>query len=280
MAEADPAGLALATMLGGHAMPAFALALAVVLVAASALWWGASRWVWPEKRAGDLPTAPPPRLLAVRLAIAFGVVTGAAMLFAELAEHLGAGPALGALDNAFSAAVRASVPSWALRAFAAITHGGDSATLTVVCIGVAALLVWRGRAWLAFAWVMAVGGNALLNVTLKSVFERVRPLHAEAIPNASGWSFPSGHTSGSVVALGMLAYVMLRTLPRRWHLPVVLVAAALAFSIGCSRVFLGAHYLSDVVAGFASGVAWLALCILSCEWARHHRSARVPRHAP
>ena len=96
----------------------------------------------------------------------------------------------------------------------------------------------------------------------------MRPPHEVGLPVAHGWSFPSGHSSGAVVAYGMLAYVLLRTLPSRWHLPVVLAATALAFAVGCSRIFLEAHYASDVLAAFASGTAWLTACIVGIEIAR------------
>ena len=72
----------------------------------------------------------------------------------------------------------------------------------------------------------------------------------------------------------MLAYVLLRTLPRAWHLPAVLAASAIAFSVGASRVFLQAHFATDVVAGFASGSAWLVACIVSAEATRHYRRSR------
>ena len=73
---------------------------------------------------------------------------------------------------------------------------------------------------------------------------------------------------------GMLAYVAVRTLPVRWHLPAVLSAAAIAFTVACSRVFLRVHFPSDVVAGMASGLAWLMVCIVSIESSRWYRRAR------
>lgn len=73
---------------------------------------------------------------------------------------------------------------------------------------------------------------------------------------------------------GVLAYVALRLLPDRWHLPAVAAAAAIAFTVGASRVFLNAHFPSDVAAGFASGSAWLALCIMAMEHARRRDRVR------
>ena len=119
--------------------------------------------------------------------------------------------------------------------------------------------------------MLALAGNALLNPLLKRIFERLRPLHEPGAANELGWSFPSGHTSGATVAYGMLAYVVLRTLPPAWHLPGVLGATALVFTVGSSRVFLQLHFASDVLAGFASGTAWLVVCILSVTLSGHYR---------
>jgi undecaprenyl-diphosphatase len=116
--------------------------------------------------------------------------------------------------------------------------------------------------------VLAVAGNGVLNTTLKQVFERVRPVHDDGLVMAHGFSFPSGHSSGAVVLYGMLAYVLCRFVPPRGHLPLVLAAVALAFSVGVSRVFLRVHFASDVLAGFASGTAWLVVCIASIELTR------------
>jgi membrane-associated phospholipid phosphatase len=194
---------------------------------------------------------------------------------AELAAQLNAGEILGRADQALTDALRTSVPRPALQVFAALTHLGDTATLTGLCIGIAIALIALGRCWLALGWVAAVAGNGLLNHTLKQIFARVRPLHTDSFVLEQGFSFPSGHSSGSVVTYGMLAYVALRLLPARWHLPTVLAAVGLAFTVGASRIFLRVHFASDVIAGFASGAAWLAVCVTSIELARWWRRQRT-----
>ena len=72
----------------------------------------------------------------------------------------------------------------------------------------------------------------------------------------------------------MLAYVLIRILPRGWHLPAAMLCAATAFSVGASRIFVQAHFATDVVAGFASGGAWLTICILTVEWMHRERHAK------
>jgi membrane-associated phospholipid phosphatase len=258
---------ALARAVGAHALEAFLLLLALLLLAVGLLAWSARRFARRRSGRGGHPLAR----LALRLGLAFALIVGAGYVFAAIAAEIADGESLARIDQAFSDAVRSSTSATALQVFGWVTHLGDPATLFALCVVVALVLLARGERLLALAYIAAVGGNALLNPALKGVFERVRPLRANGQPWAEGFSFPSGHSSGSLVAYGMLAYVLMCTLPRGAHLPAVLLAAAAAFSVGASRVFLQAHFASDVAAGFASGTAWLVACIVSAEWARGRR---------
>jgi undecaprenyl-diphosphatase len=274
MPFADPS-TAVVQALGHQGLTLFFALLALLLPTATLLWWLAQRYAVPSKTS----TLPAGAFLLIRLASGFAVLVGAAAVFAEIAEALGDGPRVGQLDQLFSDALRASTAGWALQVFAWITRLGDTATLAAWGVGVMAVLLLRGRRWLALGWVLAVSGNALLNTTLKALFERTRPVHDSALVHADGWSFPSGHSSGSVVVYGMLAYVLIHSLPpamaRRASLPLVLLVTTLAFSVGCSRVFLQVHFATDVLAGFASGTAWLAVCVASIELTRHYGRTRA-----
>ena len=256
-----------APWVGQHALPIFAGLLAALLLSTAAAWWGVRRIHVPREQS----RLSPGLYLCVRLAAGFAVIVAGGWLFAELAEKLGTGGTMGSMgraDQALADSLRTELPLAALQVFALLTRLADTATVTGVCILVAALLVWRGRRWLALGWVLAVAGTGVLNTTLKQIFERVRPVHDDGLVVAHGFSFPSGHSSGSVVMFGMLAYVLCRFVPLRWQLPLVLAAVALAFSVGVSRVFLRVHFASDVLAGFASGTAWLVVCIASIELTR------------
>lgn len=262
--------------LGTQALPLFLALLALLLLTATLLWWLAQRYTVP----GETRTLPTGAYLLIRLVAGFAVLIGAAAVFAGIAEELGDGERAGQLDQLLSDAIRDNTAWWALQTFAWITRLGDTLTLTVLCVAVATLLLLRGKRGLALGWVLAVTGNALLNTTLKALFARTRPVHDDTLIHAAGWSFPSGHSSGAVVAYGMLAYVLLQSLPpalaRRTALPLLLLATALAFSVGCSRVFLQVHFATDVLAGFASGTAWLAICIGSMEVTRYYHRRPGP----
>ena len=264
--------------LGAHALQLYGAMLVVLLAGAAAAWWLARRYTVPTQTS----RLPPGAYLLIRLALGFAVVVAGAVIFAEAAEVLGSSDSArraGELDQVFSNAVRKGISPTAYLFYSNVTHLADTATLTVLCVAGMLALLWLRRRWLALLVVVAIAGNALLNSTLKAVFARARPLHDPAAELVRGFSFPSGHSSGAVVAYGMLAYVLIRCLSpvhaARFRLPLVLAATALAFTIGCSRIFIQAHFATDVLAGFASGSAWLAVCIGSAEWLRHDRQART-----
>jgi len=208
------------------------------------------------------------------LAIGSVVMLGGVLVFAWLASALTRGSLLIRFDQAVADALRANLAPWALQVFAALTHLAGTAALTVLCVVGTLVLVARRRRGLALAWLLAIAGNGVLNQSLKRLIGRFRPLDPEGALLAQGLSFPSGHSSGAVVAYGMLAYLALRFLPKAWHLPVLVAALVLAFTVGISRVVLRVHFASDVAAGFASGSAWLALCITSAELVRGSRGKR------
>lgn len=263
----DPAWLLeYATRAGANAPLLFLIILGVLMVLVILGWQVAKNHVLPLAR----QRVPQPAMVLLNGLIGFAVIIGAALLFAEIAEALTDGDAMSRIDEALTASISENVGTATLRAFWVFTHFGDSLTLAVLGFTVGVALWFTRRRALALAWVLAVGGNALLNPALKGVFERVRPLHENGLVSELGWSFPSGHTSGATVAYGMLAYIAVRSLPAVWHLPAVLTAVALAFTVGCSRIFLRVHFASDVAAGFASGAAWLTACIISVELSRRY----------
>lgn len=255
---------------GQHALALFFVMLALLVAASAAGWWLLRRSTRPQTHGSHSAT----RCMALRVALGGAVIVLGIGIFVALAAQLGAAGPLVRADRAFTEALHASVPQAALPLFAALTHLGDTATLTALCIVIAVALVARGQRGLALGWVMALAGNGVLNQALKRGFGRLRPLDQAGPVWENGFSFPSGHSSGAVVACGMLAYIALRLLPRRWHLPALLAAPTIAFTVGASRIFLRVHFVSDVLAGFASGAAWLALCVTGIELLRkrHQRT--------
>jgi membrane-associated phospholipid phosphatase len=258
-----------ASWAGQHALALFIVALVLLLSATAVFWWTVLRYAGPASRT----RLPPMLALALRVAAGFVVILLGAAVFAELADGLGAQQDIGRADEAFTRALAASASPAVLRVFAALTRLGDPGTLSAICIGVAIALWLAGRRRLAIAWALTVIGGGALNMVLKLVFARIRPVHDGIVP-AEGFSFPSGHSSGAVVTYGMLAYLAMRLLPARWHVPAAVAVAALAVTVGASRMFLRVHYPSDVLAGFALGAVWVAVCVVSVELTRWVRKGR------
>jgi undecaprenyl-diphosphatase len=126
----------------------------------------------------------------------------------------------------------------------------------------ATVFAFRQRWWSAVTLVVATSGMGAINTGVKYLVRRKRPHGLPGLIQAGGYSFPSGHTSGSVVFLGAVAYLTWPIARRRNFTWTVFGAAGvLAALIGRSRIELKAHHTSDVVAGYAIGVVWLCLIL-------------------
>jgi undecaprenyl-diphosphatase len=171
-----------------------------------------------------------------------------------------------------------------VRVFNRITDFGSGdwikSMATIVAIGLViipcSLVIFRGRpirvpVWgsiLALAWILVLLVGEMLNLELKNYIGRARPPYHEAA-HAFGYSFPSGHSMGAFIAYGMLAYLLTLALPpRRIRQAVLAVLGFIVLLVGFSRIYLGAHWLSDVIGGFAAGACWLGFCIAAIEMIR------------
>jgi membrane-associated phospholipid phosphatase len=143
-----------------------------------------------------------------------------------------------------------------------LTAAGLAVVRLVVFLPVLVLLV-RRRAWWTAAWLLtAIVLIGPLNTLLKNYFGRVRPDFAEGGARVESLSFPSGHSSGiaTLVTVALiLAWPLLAARARRWALA---VGIALVLLVGLTRMWLGVHFLSDVVGGWALGVGWSLLTAL------------------
>lgn len=145
-----------------------------------------------------------------------------------------------------------------------------------VVLAAAALL--RGGRWIdAAGLVVAAGGAGVANQVLKEIFKRVRPDLFPGPFHLTSYSFPSGHSMGSIAVYGMLAFLIARLLRRRsQQAAVVLAAALIVLCVGLSRIYFDVHYPTDVLGGFLAGGTWLAIAIGVLQAAEWHarRKAR------
>ena len=141
----------------------------------------------------------------------------------------------------------------------------------VISLPIVAALLWLRSHRRLYAFAATMVGGALLSPALKAVFRRARPSGVEVLGSGHGWSFPSGHAMGAMLLFGSLAYVIYFSIDHSRRLRVLAVAlcVVMILSIGASRVYLGVHYLSDVLAGFAAGLCWVGVCLSGTEaWVR------------
>lgn len=199
--------------------------------------------------------------------------------FVKLADHLGE-PRLGGVDRWLLALARThvvhAVDSPAARIAWNLTALGSTTVLTLVTtLAVGLLLLQRAPYQALYAATASLGG-ALLTGGLKAMFSRARPNVVQPLVPADGFSFPSGHALGSTVVYLTLAVLLAtRVRGRLAKLYVLSVALLLAGLIGISRVLLGVHYPSDVLAGWMVGVAWALSCWLAFElWMGRTRRVR------
>lgn len=148
-----------------------------------------------------------------------------------------------------------------------ITELGSVWVITTMCIAVILLLWMKAKdTWGIITFIVANAGGAFLTKILKEHYDRGRPSINPEI-DAVGFSFPSGHSMGSLIFYGFVIYLLLRSRRSiRIKTLLTLLAGIAVFLIGLSRVYLGAHFPSDVLAGYLAGVVWVMLCILVLEW--------------
>jgi undecaprenyl-diphosphatase len=203
-------------------------------------------------------------VLAITAGAGAVLLTGFAVAGAEVYEAVTDDDGIAGLDRPVLD-VSISLRSAQLdRVVTGFTHLGGPAGMTIIASIITLLMVWRWRSRMPLIlMITAVAGSLLITMVGKAVVGRSRPPLVDAVPPyESSPSFPSGHALNSTVIAGIVAYLVLRRLSSLLA-RVLTVAAALAWAIGIglSRVFLGHHWLTDVMFGWLMGLAWLSVVI-------------------
>lgn len=141
---------------------------------------------------------------------------------------------------------------------------------------VAALWLWRRDRAAALTGLCVVLGGAWLNHGLKQALARPRPGADPASAMLTDFAFPSGHAANATLLYGALVWLLVwRQFPGVPRLPSALAGAAAVLLVALSRLVLGAHHLSDVIAGMLVGLGWLVLCVIGFSWAKAGRALRT-----
>jgi membrane-associated phospholipid phosphatase len=218
-----------------------------------------------------------PVLVVLAIGIALAAMAGDAFL--DLAESLREeSPRLQSVDrdvHDWAIDTRSPVSTFFLTVLTVI---GTPAGLGVLILIAAALHAVRKRwRWGAYL-IVTCGIGGLLNLQLKGYFARARPDLAEALRDAHGYSFPSGHAMGSTIVFGAFAYLAFRILTNwRPRAAALAFCATMILAICASRIYLGVHWISDVAAGIAAGLIWVAFATVAYETFRRIRLVRSLR---
>ncbi|MBD2438031.1 phosphatase PAP2 family protein [Nostoc sp. FACHB-110] len=141
-----------------------------------------------------------------------------------------------------------------------ITHLGNPNVVVIVVVVSVAILLWRRYYQEARIFAIACLGAFILNTGLKLVFTKPRPQLWPQLITEKSFSFPSGHALGSLVLYGMVAYLLATHYPRFSQFIYIVAVMAIA-AIGFSRLYLGVHWPTDIIAGYGVGFLWLTMCI-------------------
>ena len=214
----------------------------------------------------------PEGLFGLYFTIGTVVFVGAAWIFGAMAEDVVNRDLLVLIDERISDWFRSHAPPRFKAAAHLATALASTAAISILFAMMSCFFLWKRRWYGLLKLVLAVPGGMLLDMTLKNLFDRARPGWADPVLALSDYSFPSGHTMMATIVYGFIAiYVIHRIASWPWRVFVATTAILLVLLVALSRMDLGAHYLSDVLAAMAAGIAWLAFCLTAVETLRRYR---------
>jgi membrane-associated phospholipid phosphatase len=204
--------------------------------------------------------------LRLHLTIGILVLVIAGLLFAFIAAQVVSGDALTIIDVQLSQWLHERSKPLLTQGLLIISSVHDPIVISVVAALIMLTLAWKKDCYATVAFLLSVQGGMLLNLLAKQVFHRARPSFENPLVTLTTYSFPSGHVVASTVFYGVLAVLLISQTPsRRRAYCIALAALAMVTLVAFSRMYLGAHYLTDVLAGFLEAVAWLALCLTAIQ---------------
>ena len=210
--------------------------------------------------------------LGLHLTVGLLVILAAGWWFADIAEDMSREAATRLLDENTTAWFHAHATPALTRIARVITFFGSVGFVATASCSIAIFLMLRKSWYQLLTLTLAAGGGSLLNILLKHFFHRQRPVLENPLVTLASFGFPSGHTMGATLLYGSIAVFVAQS-ARSWRRrgSAVCVASLFVALVGLSRIYLGAHYLTDVLGAIAVGLAWLAFSWTGAETLRKWR---------
>ncbi len=214
----------------------------------------------------------PSGFLGLHLTIGVLFIIGATWLFGGIAQDVIAGDPLTLIDKNVAEWFHQRQTPGLTSAMQLISGLASPTWVTGVAIITALVLLWKRCWYRLMALVLVLPCGMVLDFLLKIIFHRQRPRFEDSFLTFHGYSFPSGHTMAATLLYGLLAVFSVIALEAwRWRVGAIHGAFVMVLLVGFSRVYLGAHYLSDVLGAAAAGLAWLALSLTAVDTLRRNR---------
>jgi membrane-associated phospholipid phosphatase len=214
--------------------------------------------------------------LGLYLTIGIVLLLCAAWIFGSIAEDVVEADTIVRIDLAVAQWFHAHARAGVTQAMLAVTHLHGVAGVSALGLMLGLYFYLKKAYYWLLTLAVALPGGMLINVLLKYVFQRARPTFENPLLTLATYSFPSGHTAAAALFYGTLAaYLVCGT--RSWRVRAAVMAAAtlMVLLVGLSRIYLGVHYLSDVLAALAESCAWLTVCITASSALRRRRAVRT-----
>jgi undecaprenyl-diphosphatase len=216
----------------------------------------------------------------LHLTIGVLLMLGAAWIFGGIAEDVVTGDSITQLDVELAHWLHAHATTAMTGFMLFITHLHGIAGCAVMALMLAAYFHMRKQYYWLLTVAVVVPGGMLINVLLKYSFQRARPSFDDPLLTLATYSFPSGHTANATLLYGVLAcWLVMRFRGVGQRAAIIAGAVLMVALVALSRMYLGVHYLSDVLAAFAEGCAWLAVCVTAISTLRRRREGRSLQQA-
>ncbi|HSH37830.1 MAG TPA: phosphatase PAP2 family protein [Chthoniobacterales bacterium] len=236
-----------------------------------------ARWRWERHVRFLQARLSPQGYMGLHLTVGVAVILLSGWCFTQLAGEIAEGD-LARLDEGAVAFVQSYANPAVTQAARIVSSFGSVAFLTVASFVAAAVFLWKRWFDAILGLALTMLGGSLLNVLLKQLFQRQRPVFETPLVNLSTFAFPSGHTMGATLFYMFIAAVVAYAMKSR-RIRVLAFGSALVLvaMIGMTRIYLGAHFVTDVVGAIVAGVAWLAFCWTAVETLRKWRKGERKR---